>query len=269
MAPSDWKLRLERFFYDRGRAISGVPTLYDHCVVSAKDPRVSARPEVHADVIASILRALRLNSASEVLEIGCASGYIACGLAGHVAHYTGIDLAASPLEVARKMNLPNARFIKGDGAALPFENELFDAAFAYDVFTNFPDFEDGVPLIREMLRVVKPGGLVMVGSVTDKKKSSEFEARVRLVAEQLLAEKGPQLTPTLKQLSLIGRLIQRLPRYGRPPAVTPEIVVYYYDLDEFRKLARAENITIDISDVHPLNPYLGFRYNVVLEKSAL
>jgi ubiquinone/menaquinone biosynthesis C-methylase UbiE len=268
MAPSDWKLRLERFFYERGRAIDGVPTLYDHCIVSAKDPRVSARPEVHEDVIASILRALRLSSNSRILEVGCASGYIACGLARHVAQYTGVDLAASPLEVARKMNLPNARFIKGDGAALPFESGEFDVAFAYDVFTNFPDFEDGAPLIREMLRVVKPGGLVMVGSVTDKKKSSDFEARARQVADQLLVEKGPQPTPAVNQSNFFSHLFQTLFRNDRPPDVPPEIVVYYYDLDGFRKLAQAEGVAIDISDVHRLNPYLGFRYNVVLEKPA-
>jgi ubiquinone/menaquinone biosynthesis C-methylase UbiE len=267
MAPSDWKLRLERFFYDRGLVIEGVPTLYDHCIVSAKDPRVSARPEIHEDVVASILRALRLDSNSNVLEVGCASGYIACGLAGHVGRYTGVDLAASPLEVARKMNLANAQFFKADGAALPFKNGEFDAAFTYDVFTNFPEFRDGVPLIREMLRVVKPGGLVMVGSVTNKKKSSDFEAHARKVAEQLFAEGGAQPVPTLRQPRFLSRIVQKVLRRG-PPDVPSEIVVYYFDPDEFRHLARSEGAAIDISDVHAMNPYFGFRYNVVFTKPA-
>ena len=326
MASADWKSRLERFFVERSLVIEGVPTLYDHCIVSAKDPYVSANPEIHADMIASILATLRLSSSSDVLEVGCASGYVACGLATCVRRYTGVDLAAAPLEVARRMNLANARFLQSDGASLPFENGVFDAAFAYDVFTNFPDFDEGVPLIREMLRVVKPGGTVMVGSVTDKNKGAEFAIRVSEVAERAVAEKGPLPKPVLQRTGLLDRMVQRLmlkaplvlhvaKRAGKvilasiagekradkyrkrvhehsqwlmskyrllsipksstlasnadviiAPDLPGEAIFYYYNYDDFLKFSESEGVDVRIEDVHPLNPYVGFRHNIIFVK---
>ena len=266
-APADWKLRLERFFYDRAAVIEGIPSLFDHCMVSAKDPRISARPDLHADVIDSIMSALAAHAGSNVLEVGCASGYIACGIAPRVGRYTGIDLAAAPLEVARKMKLANAVFRQGDGGALPYADGSFDAAFAYDVYTNFPTFEDGVPLIRDMLRVVRPGGRVLIGSVTNKKKAADFEARVREVAARLEAEQGPVPLPPPPSYGLRDRLRDLWLRRS-PPAAAPEIIVYYFDPDDFGRFAKDAGVGLSISDVHKLNPYFGFRYNVVLTKPA-
>lgn len=265
MAADNWKVRLERFFYDRGTTIEGVPTLIDHCIVSAKDPRISAQPALHADVIKSIVSALRISKQSKVLEVGCASGYIACGLAGYVDQYKGVDLAVAPLDVARKMNLPNAEFLKADGMSLPFTSETFDAAFMYDVFTNFPCFEDGEPIIREMLRVVRPGGKVMVGSVTDRNKSTEFAARVHEVANQLELTYGPPVTPKVNHPSVIERIRRVLAGTG-PPKAAPEILVYYFDPDDFIRLGKTEGLSVIITDVHTMNPYFGFRFNVIYTK---
>jgi SAM-dependent methyltransferase len=263
MAPADWKLRLERFFYDRAELVSGVPTLRDHSTVSAKDPRLSARPEFHQDMVNSVVDALRLERSSSVLEVGCASGYVACGLAPRVGRYTGVDLAVSPLEVARRMRLAHAQFINGDGGALPFADATFDAAFVYDVYTNFPTFTDGVPLIKEMARVVRPGGRVLIGSVTNKKKADAFQACANEVAKELLAAYGPM--PQLAQPSRMKRWWRRL-MGAAPPDAVPEIVVYSFDPDDFTSLGQSLNVTTSISDVHPMNPYRGFRYNVVFAK---
>ena len=252
-------------FYDRATAIRGVPTLVDHCVVSAKDPRVSARPEIHADVIASIVKALSLQCTMEVLEVGCASGYIACGLAARVGHYTGVDLAAAPLDVARRMKLSNAQFLKADGAALPFPNNSFDAAFVYDVYTNFPEFEHGIPLMREMLRVVKPGGRVMIGSVTNKKRASEFAIHAQEVAQRLLTEYGEQAVPGPYRQGLFER-IRQITRGHAPPKVEPQITTYSFDPDDFKLFGESQGARVTIGDVHPMNPYFGFRYNVVFSK---
>ena len=263
MAPADWKLRLKRFFYDRAELVRGIPTLRDHCTASAKDPRLSARPEFHAEMVDSIVAALKLDRRSSVLEVGCASGYVACGLAPRVGRYTGVDLAVSPLEVARRMRLEHAQFVNGDGGALPFAEATFDAAFVYDVYTNFPMFEDGVPLIVDMLRVVKPGGRVLIGSVTNKKTSDAFQARANEVAEELLTAYGPP--PQLSQPTIVKRVLRKL--FGdAPPNAVPEIVVYSFDPDDFVLVAKKLDVAVAISDVHQINPYRGFRFNVVYAK---
>jgi ubiquinone/menaquinone biosynthesis C-methylase UbiE len=262
----NWKRSLERFFFDRASLINDIPTLRDHCLVSAKDPRLAAQPGFHADLVGSLITQMSLDSNSSVLEVGCASGYIACGLAPRVAKYVGIDLAESTVRVARKMPLQNAHFEKADGADLPFVNAQFDAAFACDVFSNFPSFDAAKPLIQEMVRVVRPGGRVMVASVTDASRSEEFQRHVYKVSEQLDDEYGP--IPVMPQPKVDG-WVERIKRslFGRTTnRVTPQIINYNFNLRDFKEFAELNGLDIDIKDVHQLNPYRGFRFNIIYTK---
>jgi SAM-dependent methyltransferase len=258
MAEADWKVRLERFFHHQAVAIEDAPTLLDHCRISGKEPRLSSRPEIHLDLVESVERALTLDRSSSVLEVGCASGYIACGLAPRVHKYTGVDIAGAALAVARRMELANAEFINADGAALPFEAGLFDAAFANDVVLNFPNFEDCVPLIREMLRVVKPGGRVMIGAVTDKNTAVQFQERAREYSKQLDLEYGP--APSAKSTPTSSSNLAS--------DVPPEAIFYYYDCDRFFEFARSEGIDVRMEHVHGLNPYTDFRYNFIYTRPS-
>jgi len=268
MTADGWKQSLERFFYDRGAAITGVPTLLDHCMVSAKDPRLATRPEFHADLIYSLVTQMGLEGDSDVLEVGCASGYIACGLAAKVGRYTGIDLAAMPILVARKMDLPNAEFRQADGAELPFEDGRFDAAFACDVFSNFPSFAEAEPLLREMARVVGPGGRVLAGSITDASRAEEFQQHVYSVAARLEAEYGPPPPPPERKTGLLAGLANRLKGIPAPPPAEARIINFDFEKGDFEAFGRAHGLRVEVHDVHELNPYRGYRYNVVFTKPA-
>jgi ubiquinone/menaquinone biosynthesis C-methylase UbiE len=266
MSSDAWKQSLERFFYDRGAAISGVPTLLDHCMVSAKDPRLATRPDFYADLIGSLVAQMRLEGNADVLEVGCASGYIAFGLAPKVGRYSGIDLAAMPIHVARKMDLPNADFRQADGAELPFEEGRFDAAFACDVFSNFPSFAEAEPLLREMVRVVRPGGRVLAASITDASRAEEFQQHVYDVAARLEAEYGPPPAAPERKPGLLEGLANRLKGVPAPPAAEAQIVNFNFEKSDFEAFGRARGLEVEIHDVHALNPYRGFRYNVVFTR---
>jgi SAM-dependent methyltransferase len=264
MPPADWKLSLEQFFHHRALLFENAPTLHDHCIVSAKDPRIWARPELHRAMVESITSALHANGQSRVLEVGCASGYVACGLAPEVGHYTGVDLASQALAVARSMGLPRADFQISDGAALAFEDDLFDAAFAYDVFTNFPSFADGVRLITEMLRVVRPGGRVLIGSLTKAATAAQFQAHATEVVRELDRVWGP-----LPAVPLPVSNDHSQDRVGGAAAskVVPAIAGYYFEPADFVALARQHEVEVEIADVHEGNPYRGFRFNVIYTKT--
>lgn len=269
MSANTWKQSLERFFYDRGALIEGAPTLHDHCLVSAKDPRVATRPEFHADLIESLFVQMELDAGSNILEVGCASGYIACGLAPRVGRYVGVDITAMPILVARKMNLPNAEFEQADGAKLPFTDGRFDAAFACDVFSNFPSFAEAQPLLQEMVRVVRPGGHIMAASITDASRGEEFQQHVYAVAAQLEKEFGPPPAPAKPaSKGWFGNIKRRLRGDPPPPEAEPQITNYNFYFGDFEAFAAAHGLSVVINDVHALNPYSGFRFNVVFIKPA-
>lgn len=77
---------------------------------------------------------------------------------------TGIDLSEGMLQVARKKKFPPSKntlieFVKGDSEDLPFPDQSYDAV---TVAFGVRNFENPVKGLSEMLRVLRPGGKLVV-----------------------------------------------------------------------------------------------------------
>jgi SAM-dependent methyltransferase len=100
-----------------------------------------------------------------VLDCGCGPGSITADVAALVApgEVVGIDLEPSQLEIARQRaaerGLANVRFEVGSVYELPFPEASFDVAYAHTVIQHV---REPVRALREMRRVLKPGGVVGV-----------------------------------------------------------------------------------------------------------
>jgi len=98
-----------------------------------------------------------------LLDCGCGPGTVTLGLAEVVTpgEVVGIDSGPSAVEraraVAAERGIANIRFEVGNIYALPFPDHSFDAAFAHAVLTHLSDPGSA---LREMYRVLKPGGLI-------------------------------------------------------------------------------------------------------------
>ena len=68
-----------------------------------------------------------------------------------------LDPSAKSLAIAEERHPEAARFQQFDGQTIPFPDNHFDAAFAACVFHHIPE-ELQVPLLREIRRVLAPGG---------------------------------------------------------------------------------------------------------------
>ncbi len=118
----------------------------------------------------AMVRALELPEGSRGLDAGCAIG-LQClllaeevGLSGRV---TGLDISAKMLERGREIirdagMSERISFQEGDVANLPFDNNAFDWVWSTDCVGYGP--WEPLPLLKELARVVKPGGIVAIAA---------------------------------------------------------------------------------------------------------
>jgi len=112
-----------------------------------------------------VLSALREAGPSlSLVEAGC-GGNPATQLLPLCAHYTGVDFSEAGLELARqKLSSCKVPFdlARSDVCSLPFADSTFDAGYSAHVFYHIDDVASQAKAYREICRVVRPGGRVVL-----------------------------------------------------------------------------------------------------------
>ncbi len=104
---------------------------------------------------------VKLGAGAEVVEIGCGVGRMTRALAERGVRVRALDVSREMLELAREHNpgLDGVRWVHGDGASLAgIDPESADACISYVVFQHLPDPALTLAYVREMGRVLRPGG---------------------------------------------------------------------------------------------------------------
>lgn len=98
-----------------------------------------------------------------VLDFGCGVGRLSCAIAEQGHQVVGVDIARSMVELARRYNRVPERVEFHDyaGTRVPFQDGEFDSVVSIVVLQHSPPPVQVTSLL-EMLRVVRPGGLVVV-----------------------------------------------------------------------------------------------------------
>ena len=104
----------------------------------------------------------------DVLDVGSGPGTITLDIATRVrpGSVVGLDASADVCiqasTLARDSDVLNVDFVAGDAYALDFPDDSFDIVHAHQVLQHVGD---PVAVLREMRRVVKPGGIVAARDV--------------------------------------------------------------------------------------------------------
>jgi len=132
-----------------------------------------------------------------ILDLAAGTGTSSAPFAEAGAHVVPCDFSIGMLEVG-KQQYPGLDFTAGDGMALPFADGVFDAVTISFGLRNIHDPLQG---LREMLRVTRPGGRIVV---------CEFS------------------TPTWKPFETVysNYLMRALPSIARRVSSNPESYVY-------------------------------------------
>ena len=96
---------------------------------------------------------------ARVLDVGCGTGANGPALADGGRTVIGLDASTVPLGLGGTGERGHRARVRGDAAHLPFGDGVFDLVVALDVLEHL---DDDVAAARELARVVKPGGHVII-----------------------------------------------------------------------------------------------------------
>jgi len=114
--------------------------------------------EVEEPVVKALLQKLTKGS---VLDVACGTGRYSEFLYSLGYKVTGLDQSSAMLRQA-KIRSPHIKFIEGNLTKLPFDDSCFDLAICALALTHVPDIS---PSVKEMSRVVRPGGNIVISDV--------------------------------------------------------------------------------------------------------
>lgn len=106
---------------------------------------------------------LEMKKWEKVLDVGCGQGIFLARVAKtYEADCTGVDISKKSIATAKRWKSPRLRFQVTDATQLPFKDESFDYLLSFDVLEHI---QDQVKVLSEMVRVLKPGGSLLVYTI--------------------------------------------------------------------------------------------------------
>jgi ubiquinone/menaquinone biosynthesis C-methylase UbiE len=124
---------------------------------------------------------------ASVLEIGCGTARFSQYLAQRGYAVLATDPSLDMLRVTRNRcaGLDNIKFEQQEGANLSYSNSTFDFVFAIRVTNQTESTEYALKMMKEMIRVTKPGGQILVEFVNSKRPFKKKSRSVRLSFEKI------------------------------------------------------------------------------------
>lgn len=168
-----------------------------------------------------------------VLDVACGTGVLAREAAKRVGpegSVTGLDLNEGMLAVAKRV-LPDIDWRQGDAAALPYEDNSFDVVVSQFALMYF---SDRVAALREMWRVLRPGGRLAVASWASFEKAQGY----RVLAEIAERRTNAEAAAVLRSPFVLGDVEELLGLYRAAGVAEPNLdtrdgFAFFPSIEEF------------------------------------
>jgi 2-polyprenyl-3-methyl-5-hydroxy-6-metoxy-1,4-benzoquinol methylase len=146
--------------------------------------RGSATQEHIDEMVQFIVQKSNLVPEDRILDVGCGNGIITQLLSGKCS-IVGMDISKKMLEKARQKD-QLSDYVLGEAARIPFSNSCFDDVISISVIHHFPSYEYTEGAIEEMLRVIKPGGKIVLCKIPVNFSSFFFEYQIMQLGKKVL-----------------------------------------------------------------------------------
>ena len=105
-----------------------------------------------------------VHSPGEILEVGCGTGRFIETVLDAGFNFYGADPSTHMLEICRSkyQDTKDVKFDLAEGVQLPFSDGLFDFVYSIRTLNQTESRDYAFRMIQEMIRVVKPGGKLLI-----------------------------------------------------------------------------------------------------------
>ena len=158
------------------------------------------------------IRHLELTRQHSVLEVGIGTG-LNLPLYPAACRLTGIDLSQEMLDKAvervQTLTMPDVTLKVMDATSMDFGDNEFDRALATYTISAVPD---PVAVLREMSRVVKPDGIIVILNHfrSERRHTGFLEDMVAPVCTRLGWKSNLSMAPLLQQVGLVPELVAKV-----------------------------------------------------------
>jgi len=168
-----------------------------------------------------------INDGDKVLDVGCANGFGVFRQAESHQRLSimGVDFAAKMIDAAQKVKQEKSlgadvEFREGDVRSLEFPDNVFDLVYTTRVLINLPTWELQVQGIAECVRVVKPGGTVVLSE-------GFWEPLIRLNAIRAICHLPALVEHDFNRYLKMSVLERHLCELGYPYEINDFSSIYY------------------------------------------
>ena len=171
-----------------------------------------------------IVQLLDLKSTESLLDVCCGNGILTHRLAQFCRSITAVDISAEQLKIAKKKySENNITYLQANAMELTHHLKAsFDKINLYFSFQYLDSYKKGAIAIAEMLKLLKPDGIILLGDVPDREFLSVFypdpKIRVKYYLSRLRGR--DQMGKFWKQSELERIAIQnqcKVERLNQPP----------------------------------------------------
>lgn len=147
---------------------------WDRMALTYNDSRAVQRRREEIEYLAEyVISNLKIKKGMNVLDVCCGNGFITSIVAQRGCSIMALDLSSEMLkrasDAAKGSQINNVQYIQGDASNLPLADHIFDVAYCLGSFHILPSYAHAEAVLKELQRVTKPKGKILIGGIPWKK----------------------------------------------------------------------------------------------------